>query len=100
MTLPTIKEALKTLEIYEEGKFYAVFNKHSFYIYSEEKLKCLVKKEHNKCEMKDVPDNDIQITISDILSSLTNKGSHFVIKTDCLDDIFDFYNSNQWKKFE
>ena len=65
--------------------FYAVFNTFSFYLWNRDELHCLF------------GGSSIDISLSDMLSGISDKGTHFVAEFSSMDELLDFYSSKSWK---
>lgn len=65
--------------------FYAVFNTFSFYLWNRDELHCLF------------GGSNIDISLSGMLSSVSDKGTHFVAEFSSMDELLDFYSSKSWK---
>ena len=65
--------------------FYAVFNTFSFYLWNRDELHCLF------------GGSNIDMSLSGMLSSVSDKGTHFVAEFSSMDELLDFYSSKSWK---
>lgn len=65
--------------------FYAVFNTFSFYLWNRDELHCLF------------GGSNIDMSLSDMLSGISDKGTHFVAEFSSMDELLDFYSSKSWK---
>ncbi len=65
--------------------FYAVFNTFSFYLWNRDELHCLF------------GGSNIDMSLSGMLSGVSDKGTHFVAEFSSMDELLDFYSSKSWK---
>lgn len=65
--------------------FYAVFNTFSFYLWNRDELHCLF------------GGSNIDMSLPDMLSGISDKGTHFVAEFSSIDELLDFYSSKSWK---
>ncbi len=65
--------------------FYAVFNTFSFYLWNRDELHSLF------------GGSNIDMSLSGMLSSVSDKGTHFVAEFSSMDELLDFYSSKSWK---
>jgi hypothetical protein len=65
--------------------FYAVFNTFSFYLWNRDELHCLF------------GGSNIDMSLPEMLSGISDKGTHFVAEFSSMDELFDFYISKSWR---